>query len=72
MPSRRNKEKFQQLTEFERWRIIGLREGRFSYRAIGARVHRNNSIVMPVWKQWADEHRKTRKNGSRRRMVTSA
>ncbi|GFT83926.1 hypothetical protein TNCV_2020081 [Trichonephila clavipes] len=46
MPPRRNKEKFQQLTEFERRRIIGLREGGFSYSAIGARVQRNSSTVM--------------------------
>ncbi|GFX77029.1 transposable element Tcb1 transposase [Trichonephila clavipes] len=49
MPPRRNKEKFQQLTEFERGRIIGLREGEFSYHAIGARVQRNSStgIFLP-------------------------
>ncbi|GFW36583.1 transposable element Tcb2 transposase [Trichonephila clavipes] len=45
MPPRRNKEKFQQLTEFEWGRIIGLREGDFSYHAIGARVQRNSSTV---------------------------
>ncbi|GFU41190.1 hypothetical protein TNCV_1847961 [Trichonephila clavipes] len=37
MPPRRNKEKVQQLTQFERRRIIGLLEGGFSYHAIGAR-----------------------------------
>ncbi|GFX51988.1 uncharacterized protein TNCV_3064051 [Trichonephila clavipes] len=72
MPSRRNKEKFQQLTEFERVRIIGLREGGFSYHAIGARVQRNRTTVMRVWKQWTDEHRATRKTGSERWKVTSA
>ncbi|GFX08766.1 hypothetical protein TNCV_4227861 [Trichonephila clavipes] len=55
MPPRRNKEKFQQLMEFERERIIGLREGGFSYRATRARVKRNSSTVMRVWKQWTDE-----------------
>ncbi|GFY02159.1 hypothetical protein TNCV_5100201 [Trichonephila clavipes] len=44
-PPRRNKEKYQQLTEFERERIIDLREGGFSYRAIGARVQRNSSSL---------------------------
>ncbi|GFX86210.1 transposable element Tcb2 transposase [Trichonephila clavipes] len=61
MPPRRNNEKFQRLIEFERGRNIGLQEGGFSYRAIGARVQRNSSTVMRVWKQWADEHRKPRK-----------
>ncbi|GFW36657.1 hypothetical protein TNCV_1956571 [Trichonephila clavipes] len=46
MPPRRNKEKYQKLTEFEWGRIIGLREGGFSYRAIGARVKRDSSTVM--------------------------
>ncbi|GFW23148.1 transposable element Tc1 transposase [Trichonephila clavipes] len=71
MPSPRKKEKFQQLA-FERGRIIGLREGGFSYRAIGAREQRNSSTVMRVWKQWTDAHRTTRKTGSGRRKVTSA
>ncbi|GFX77965.1 transposable element Tc1 transposase [Trichonephila clavipes] len=52
MHPRRNKKKFQQLTEFERGMIIGLREGRFSYRAIGARVQWKSSTVMRVWKKW--------------------
>ncbi|GFX17056.1 transposable element Tc1 transposase [Trichonephila clavipes] len=70
MPPRRNKEKFQQLTEFERGKNIGLREGGFSYHAIGACVQRNSSIVMRVFKQWTGEHRTTRKIGSGRRKVT--
>ncbi|GFW60161.1 uncharacterized protein TNCV_1842441 [Trichonephila clavipes] len=71
MPPRRNKEKFQQLSEFEWRRIIGLRKGGFTYHAIGARVQWNSSTVMQVWKQWTDEHRTTRKTGSGRRKVTS-
>ncbi|GFT75164.1 transposable element Tc1 transposase [Trichonephila clavipes] len=72
MPPRRYKEKFQQRTEFERGRIIDLREGGFSYRTIGARVQRKSSTVRRVWKQWTKEHRTTRKTGSGRWKVTSA
>ncbi|GFV26488.1 hypothetical protein TNCV_3361411 [Trichonephila clavipes] len=43
MHPRRNKEKFQQPTKFERRRIIDFREGGFSYHAIGASVQRNSS-----------------------------
>ncbi|GFU72656.1 transposable element Tc1 transposase [Trichonephila clavipes] len=43
-----------------------------SYRAIGARVHRNSSTVMRVGKQWTEEYRTTRKTGSGRRKGTSA
>ncbi|GFU92511.1 transposable element Tc1 transposase [Trichonephila clavipes] len=71
MPPRRNKEKLQQLTEFERGRFIGLREGGFTYRAIGARVQWNGSTVMRVWKQWTEENRTTRKTGSGQRNVMS-
>ncbi|GFU46046.1 transposable element Tcb2 transposase [Trichonephila clavipes] len=66
MHPRRNKEKFQQLTEFVLGRIIGLTEGGFSYHAIGPRVQRNSSTVMQIWKQWTDELRITRKTGSER------
>ncbi|GFX13726.1 hypothetical protein TNCV_599361 [Trichonephila clavipes] len=38
----------------------------------GARVQRNSSTMMRVWKQRTDEHRTTRKTGSRRRKVTLA
>ncbi|GFW89965.1 transposable element Tc1 transposase [Trichonephila clavipes] len=72
MPPRRNKEKFQQHTEFERGRIIGLLEGGFFYHARGTRVQPNSSTVMRVWKQGTDKHRTTRKTGSGRRKLTLA
>ncbi|GFW04838.1 uncharacterized protein TNCV_4880731 [Trichonephila clavipes] len=72
MPLRRNKEKFKQLTEFEWGKINSLREGGFSYPAIGARVQRNSSTVIRVWKQWTDDRRTSRKADSGRRKVTSA
>ncbi|GFX90766.1 uncharacterized protein TNCV_3165971 [Trichonephila clavipes] len=58
--------------EFKRERSIGLREGGFSYRAIGALMQRNSSTLMRVWKQWTNQNRTTRKTGSGRRNVTSA
>ncbi|GFW13157.1 transposable element Tc1 transposase [Trichonephila clavipes] len=71
MHPRRNKEKLQQLTEFERGRITSLREGGFSYHAIGARVQEKSYPVMRVWKRWTDEYRTTRKTGSGQRKVTT-
>ncbi|GFU56368.1 hypothetical protein TNCV_3854421 [Trichonephila clavipes] len=71
MPPRRNEEKFQQFMEFQRGTIIGLREGEFSYNAIGARVQRNSSTVMQAWKQWTDKHRIARKTDSGRRKQDS-
>ena len=72
MSLRRKREKFQQLTEFDWGRTIGLQEGGFSYRAIVARLQRNSSTAMRVLKKWNDEHRTTRKTGSGQRKVTSA
>ncbi|GFU66327.1 uncharacterized protein TNCV_3642501 [Trichonephila clavipes] len=72
MPPLQNEEKFQELTEFKRGMVIGLREGLFSNHAIEVRVQQNNSTVMRVWKQWTDEHSTNRKTVSGRRKVTPA
>ncbi|GFW13020.1 transposable element Tc1 transposase [Trichonephila clavipes] len=72
MPRRRKGAKFEQISEFERGRIVGLREAGLSYRAVAARVQRNSSTIMRVSKQWTDEGRTARKSGSGPRNVTSA
>ncbi|GFX59050.1 transposable element Tc1 transposase [Trichonephila clavipes] len=72
MPCRRKGAKFEQISEFERGKIVGLREAGLSYRAVAARVQRNISTIMRVSKQWTDEGRTARKSGSGPRNVTSA
>ncbi|GFX46369.1 transposable element Tc1 transposase [Trichonephila clavipes] len=72
MPRRRKGAKFEQISEFERGRIVGLREDGLSYRAVAARVQRNSSTIMRVSKQWTGEGRTARKSGSGPRNVTSA
>ncbi|GFV10287.1 transposable element Tc1 transposase [Trichonephila clavipes] len=72
MPRRRKGAKFEQISEFERGRIVGLREAGLSYRAVATRVQRNSSTIMRVSKQWSDEGRTARKSGSGPRNVTSA
>ncbi|GFW15964.1 transposable element Tcb2 transposase [Trichonephila clavipes] len=64
--------KFEQISEFERGRIIGLREAGLSYRAVATRVQRNSSTIMRDSKKWTDEGRTARKFGSGPRNVTSA
>ncbi|GFU37735.1 hypothetical protein TNCV_1466051 [Trichonephila clavipes] len=60
MPPRRNKETFQQLTEFEWGIIIGLQKWRILLsRNRSSCVQRNSSPVMRAWKKWTEEHRKT-------------
>lgn len=72
MPLRRKRAKFEQVSEFERGRIVGLREAGLSHGAVAARVQRNRSTIMRVWKLWTDEGRTARKSGSGPRNVTSA
>ena len=71
MNPHRKKDKFRKLTEFERGRIIGLRERQFSYRTTAALVQQISSTAMRVWKKQTHEHRIIQKTGSGRREVTS-
>ncbi|GFT80416.1 transposable element Tc1 transposase [Trichonephila clavipes] len=72
MPRRQKGAKIEQILEFERGRIVGLRVAGLSYRAVAARVQRNSSTIMRVSKQWTDEGRTALKSGSGPRNVTSA
>ncbi|GFV02623.1 transposable element Tcb2 transposase [Trichonephila clavipes] len=71
MPHQRKGAKFEQISEFERGRIVDLREAGLSYRAVAARVQRNSSTIMRVSKQWTEEGRTARTSGSGLRNVTS-
>ncbi|GFX95846.1 transposable element Tc1 transposase [Trichonephila clavipes] len=64
--------KFEQISVFERGRIVVLREAGLSYRAVAARVQRNSSTIMRVSKQWTNEGRTARKSVSGPRNGTSA
>ncbi|GFX30758.1 transposable element Tc1 transposase [Trichonephila clavipes] len=64
MPRRRKGAKIEQISVFERGRIVGLREGGLSYRAVAVRVQRNSNTIIRVSKQWTDEGRTAQKSGS--------
>ena len=66
MPLRRRRRQYQQLSEFERGRIIGLREGGFSFRDIAERLGRDVSTVHDCWQQWSREGTVSRRPGSGR------
>ncbi|GBM75265.1 hypothetical protein AVEN_214586-1 [Araneus ventricosus] len=66
MPLRRRRSHYQQLTEFERGRVVGLREGGFSFRDIAERLGRNVSTVHDCWQQWSKEGTASRTPGSGR------
>ncbi|GBL96689.1 hypothetical protein AVEN_111834-1 [Araneus ventricosus] len=57
---------YQQLTEFERGRVVGLHEGGFSFRDIAEKLGRNVSTVHCYWQQWSREGIASRRPGSGR------
>ncbi|GBN18814.1 hypothetical protein AVEN_167375-1 [Araneus ventricosus] len=66
MPLRRRRSHYQQLNEFERGRVVGLREGGFSFRDIAERLGRNVSTAHDCWQQWSREGTASRRPGSGR------
>ncbi|GFW65791.1 DDE_3 domain-containing protein [Trichonephila clavipes] len=57
MPLRRNRRQYEQLTDFDRGRIIGLREAGLSNRRIGRHLGRSDMVVARCWQQWITEGR---------------
>ncbi|GFU73393.1 HTH_38 domain-containing protein [Trichonephila clavipes] len=55
MPLRRNRRQYEQLTVFDRGRIIGLREAGWSNRRIGRHLGRSDMVVARCWQQWITE-----------------
>ncbi|GFU11111.1 DDE_3 domain-containing protein [Trichonephila clavipes] len=66
MPPRRNRRQYEQLTDFDRGRIIGLREAVWSNRRIGRHLGRSDMVVARCWQQWITEGRVYRRGGSGR------
>ncbi|GFU76407.1 HTH_38 domain-containing protein [Trichonephila clavipes] len=71
MPLRRNRRQYEQLTDFDRGRIIGLREAGWSNRRIGRHLGRSDMVVARCWQQWITEGRMYRRGGSGRPRNTS-
>ncbi|GFT24455.1 transposable element Tcb2 transposase [Trichonephila clavipes] len=66
LPLRRNRRQYEQLTDFDRGRIIGLREAGWSNRRIGRHLGRSDMVVARCWQQWITEGRVYRRRGSGR------
>ncbi|GFW11649.1 HTH_Tnp_Tc3_2 domain-containing protein [Trichonephila clavipes] len=71
MPLRRNRRQYEQLTDFDRGRIIGLREAGWSNRRIGRHLGRSDMVVARCWQQWITECRVYRRGGSGRHRNTN-
>ncbi|GFS63359.1 HTH_38 domain-containing protein [Trichonephila clavipes] len=64
---RRNRRQYEQLTDFDRGRIIGLREAGWSNRRIGRHLGRSDMVVARCWQQWITEGRVYRRGSGRPR-----
>ncbi|GFY04160.1 transposable element Tc1 transposase [Trichonephila clavipes] len=67
MTLRRNRRQYEQLTDFDRGRIIGLREAGWSNRRIGRHLGRSDMVVARCWQQWITEGRVYRRGGAIKR-----
>lgn len=66
MPRVRRNANYRQLSEFERGRIVGLKEAGLSYRDIVARVHRSLDTVVRCCQAWLQEGQMQRARGTGR------
>ncbi|GFV54919.1 transposable element Tcb1 transposase [Trichonephila clavipes] len=55
MSRRKQRSAFNQVSEFDRGRIVAYRDCRLSFREIGSRVGRNRTIVMRICDHWMQE-----------------
>ncbi|GFS76055.1 transposable element Tcb1 transposase [Trichonephila clavipes] len=52
---RKQRSAFDQVSEFDRGRIVAYRDCGLSFREIGSRVGRNETTVMRIWDRWMQE-----------------
>ncbi|GFY33253.1 transposable element Tc1 transposase [Trichonephila clavipes] len=55
MSRRKQGSAFDQVSEFDRGRIVAYRDCRLSFRQIGSRITRNQTTVIRVWDRWNQE-----------------
>ncbi|GFW89655.1 transposable element Tcb2 transposase [Trichonephila clavipes] len=71
MPLRRFRRQYEQLSQFERGRIIGMMEAGWSARRVARQLGRSDCVVRRFWDHWVREISFTRKSGSGRPRQTS-
>ncbi|GFW59296.1 transposable element Tcb2 transposase [Trichonephila clavipes] len=71
MPLRRFRRQYEQLSQFERGRIIGLMGAGWSARRVARHLGHSDCVVRRCWDQWIREMSFTRKPGSGRPRQTS-
>ncbi|GFU23276.1 transposable element Tcb2 transposase [Trichonephila clavipes] len=66
MPLRRFRRQYEQLSQFERGKIIGMMEAGWSARRVARQLGRSHFVVRRCWDQWIREISFTRRPGSGR------
>ncbi|GFW84815.1 transposable element Tcb1 transposase [Trichonephila clavipes] len=61
MSRRKQRSAFDQVSEFDRGRIVAYRDSGLSFRKIGSRVGRNQVTVMRICDRWMQESTKDRR-----------
>ncbi|GFU39178.1 transposable element Tcb2 transposase [Trichonephila clavipes] len=64
MPLRRFRRQYEELSQFEMGRIIGMMETGWSARRVARQLGSSNCVVRRCWDQWRRDISFTRKSGS--------
>ncbi|GFV85819.1 transposable element Tcb1 transposase [Trichonephila clavipes] len=64
MSRRKHRSAFDQVSEFDRGRIVAYRDCGLSFRKIGSRFGRNQRTVMRIWDRWIQEGTTNRRGRS--------
>ncbi|GFW37143.1 uncharacterized protein TNCV_5020411 [Trichonephila clavipes] len=71
MPRRRIRAHYEQMSVFERDRIIGLKEAGWTKRKITFHMGRSNAAIRKCWQEWVDSGRFQSHDGSGRSTTTA-
>lgn len=72
MPRRKQRSSFDQVSEFDRGRIVAYRDCGLSFREIGRRVGRNQTTVMRICDRWVQEGTTDRRDRPHRPQCTTS
>ncbi|GFV29082.1 transposable element Tcb1 transposase [Trichonephila clavipes] len=72
MSRRKQRSAINQVSEFDRGRIVAFRDCGLSFREIGSRVGRNQTIVMRICDRWMQEGMMNRRGRSHSPQCTSS
>ncbi|GFU81663.1 DUF1758 domain-containing protein [Trichonephila clavipes] len=70
MPLRRFRRQYEQLSQFERGRIIGMTEARWSAKRVARQLGRSDFVVRRCWNQWIREMSFSRPGSGRPRQTS--